>query len=154
LSWTKISGPEDYLLSSTNSTNTTVFFTNAGIYTFRLTADDGQLQGHADVTAVVVEDLLSSTNLLHWTFDEGAGTNVADASGGGRDGRFVGTPVWTTNGVLGGALNFSGTNDCVRQVTNINFLNGLDEFTLSLWLRPGSTNFSRAFFTANDIGTN
>jgi hypothetical protein len=154
LAWTELSGPDGYSFSSTNTTNTTVFFTNTGVYTLRLTADDGQLQGHADVIAIVAADALTATNLLHWPFDEGAGTNVFDISGAGRDGQFVGAPVWTTNGVLGGALSFSGTNDCVRQVRNTNFLNGLSEFTLSLWLKPATTNFNQGFFTANDSGTN
>ena len=154
LSWTELSGPDTFVISSTNTADTTILFTNAGIYRFRLTADDGVLQGHADVIAIVAEDVLSATNLLHWTFDEGAGTNVLDTSGSGRDGQFVGMPVWTTNGVLGGALNFSGTNDCVRQVRNTNFLNGLNQFTLSLWLKPGSTNLDHGCLTANDSGTN
>ena len=97
--------------SSTNTADTTIFFTNLGVYTLRLTADDGLLQGHADVIAIVAAAALVATNLLHWPFDEGAGTNVLDVSGAGRDGQFVGAPVWTTNGVLGGALNFSGTNE-------------------------------------------
>jgi hypothetical protein len=119
LAWTEVSGPAGYTFSSTNTADTTIFFTNVGVYTLRLTADDGQLQGHADVIAIVAADALTDTNSLHWPFDEGAGTNVLDVSGAGRDGEFVGAPVWTTNGVLGGALSFSGTNDCVRQVRSI-----------------------------------
>lgn len=154
LTWTELSGPAGYSFSSTNTADTTIFFTNAGVYTLRLTADDGQLQGHADVRAIVAADALTSTNLLHWTFDEGAGTNALDISGAGRDGQFSGAPVWTTNGILGGALNFSGANDCVRQARNTNFLNGLGEFTLSLWLKPATTNLERGLFAASDSGTN
>lgn len=154
LTWTELSGPDGYSFSSTNTADTTVFFTNAGIYTFRLTADDGQLQGHADVVAVVAADALATTNLLHWPFDDGSGTNVADVSGAGRDGELVGSPVWLTNGVLGGALSFAGTNDCVRQVQHTNFLNGLDQFTLSLWIKPATTNSDQGLFAASDSGTN
>jgi concanavalin A-like lectin/glucanase superfamily protein/Calx-beta domain-containing protein/K319-like protein len=154
LTWTELSGPDGYTFSSTNAADTTILFTNTGIYTLRLTADDGQLQGHADVIAIVAADALASTNMLHWPFDEGSGTNVLDVSGAGRAGQLVGAPVWTTNGILGGALNLSGTNDCVRQVRNTNFLNGLREFTLSLWLKPATTNFDEGFFAASDSGTN
>ncbi len=154
LAWTELSGPDSYSFSSTNTADTTIFFTNLGVYTLRLTADDGLLQGHADVIAIVAADALTATNLLHWPFDEGAGTNVLDVSGAGRDGQFVGAPVWTTNGVLGGALNFSGTNDCVRQVRNTQFLDGLNQFTLSLWLKPATTNFDQGLFAAGDSGTN
>jgi hypothetical protein len=154
LTWSELSGPVSCNFSSTNTADTTVFFTNLGVYTLRLTADDGQLQGHADVMVIVAADALAAMNLLHWPFDEGAGTNVLDVSGAGRDGQFVGTPVWTTNGVLGGALNFAGTNDCVRQVRNTNFLDGLSQFTLSLWLKPATTNFDQGIMAANDSGTN
>jgi hypothetical protein len=154
LTWSVVSGPGGSVFSSTNTANTTILFTNIGIYTLRLTADDGQLQGHADVLAIVAADILAATNLLHWPLDDGTGTNVVDISGGGRDGEFAGAPVWTTNGILGGALNFSGTNDFVRQVRNTNFLNGLSQFTLSLWLKPATTNFDEGFFAASDSGTN
>jgi hypothetical protein len=154
LTWSELSGPDSYSFSSTNTADTTILFTNLGIYVLRLTADDGVLQGHADVIAIVAADALASTNMLHWPFDEGSGTNALDVSGAGRDGRFAGTPVWTTNGVLGGALNFSGTNDCVVQVRNTNFLNGLNALTLSLWVKPAATNFGQGFFTACDSGTN
>ena len=154
LTWSELSGPVSCNFSSTNTADTTVFFTNIGVYTLRLTADDGQLQGHADVIAIVAADAMAATNLLHWPFDEGTGTNVLDVSGAGRDGQFVGAPVWTTNGVLGGALNFAGTNDCVRQVRNTNFLDGLSQFTLSLWLKPATTNFDQGIIAANDSGTN
>lgn len=154
LTWTELSGPSGYAFSSTNTTNTTVLFTNAGIYRLRLTADTGQLQGHADVVAIVAADLLASTALLHWPFDEGAGTNVLDVSGAGLDGQFSGQPVWTTDGVLGGALNFSGTNDWVALAGHTNLLNGLSELTLSLWLKPATTNSSQGFFTAADSVTN
>ena len=154
LTWAVLNGAADYLLSSTNTTNTTIFFTNSGVYTIRLTADDGQLQGFADVHAVVAADLITATNMLHWTLDEGAGTNVLDSSGAGRNGQFVGMPTWTTNGILGGALEFAGTNDYVRQSRNTNFLNGLNAFTLSMWINPGTTNLQNGFFAASSSGTN
>ena len=154
LSWAKVSGPDSLVFGDTNVANTTVLFTNTGAYLLRLTADDGQLQGHADVLVFVGADALSATNILHWTLDEGGGTNVADTSGAGRDGVFSGAPAWITNGVMGGALNFAGTNDCVRQSAGSNLLNGLSAFTVSLWLNPADTDTDRGFLTADDSSTN
>ncbi len=158
LVWSQVSGPANCIFGATNLANTAVQFTNAGIYLLRLTADDGQLQGHADLKVFVTADLLSVSNTLHWTFDEGAGTNVTDVSGAGRDGILDGAPVWLTNGVVGGALNFSGTNDGVRQVASTNgfknVLNGLRAFTVSLWLNPADTNADRGILTADESGTN
>jgi hypothetical protein len=154
LTWSKVSGPDSYIFGDPTTNNTTVLFTNAGVYLLRLTADDGQLQGHADILVFVSSDVLSATNILHWTLDEGSGTNVADTSGNGRDGIFSGLPVWTTNGAIAGALQFSGTNDYVRQSAGSNTLNGLNAFTVSLWLKPSPTNSDCGFLTGDDSGTN
>jgi len=154
LTWTKVSGPDSLVFGDTNAANTTILFTNAGVYLLRLTADDGQLQGHADVLVFVSGEALSATNILRWTLDEGGGTNVADSSGAGRDGVFSGAPAWTTNGALAGALSFAGTNDCVRQSAGSNLLNGLGAFTVSLWLKPALTNADGGFLTADDSDTN
>jgi hypothetical protein len=150
VTWTEVSGPTNFAFGDITNADTTVLFTNAGIYVLRCTADNGYLQGSADVTAIVAADVLTSTNLLHWTFDEDAGTNVDDTSGAGNNGVFAGTPTWTTNGIYGGALNFAGGNDFVRQATNKSFLNGLREFTLSLWIKTGTTNVDGGFFAGAD----
>jgi len=153
--WTKVSGPDSYVFGNSNAASTTVLFTNVGAYTLRLTADDGLLQGHADILVFVSNDVLSATNILHWTLDDGTGTNVLDASGAGRDGVFSGgSPAWDTNGVIAGALSFAGTNDCVRQAAGSNVLNGLNAFTISLWLKPALANTEGGFLTADDGGTN
>jgi len=77
--WSKVSGPDSLVFGDTNQASTTVSFTNSGIYVLRLTADNGQLRGYAEVTAVVGAVELLSSNLLHWTFDDGGGTNVLDS---------------------------------------------------------------------------
>jgi hypothetical protein len=152
--WSQISGPEALSFGSTNELNTTVTFTNVGVYVLRLTADDGQLQGFAELTAVVGPDEMLSTNLLHWALDDGAGTNVFDSSGAGRNGIVAGTPIWVTNGVLGGALSFAGTNSYARQTSGTNFLNGLKEFSLALWIKPTTTNPDQGIFSGDISGTN
>ncbi len=154
LSWFKVSGPDSLFFESTNTADTTVTFTNSGFYTLRLTADDGQLQGHADLIVVVSASDLSVTNILHWPLDELTGTNAADTSGYARDGLLNGPPVWTTNGIIAGALDFAGTNDCVRQVGGSNLLNGLTAFTVSLWVKPAADFADRGLVTADDSATN
>ncbi len=47
-----------------------------------------------------------------WLLDEGSGNEVADASGNGNDGEFVGNPKWI-EGVFGSALHFNGRNDMI-----------------------------------------
>jgi len=155
VAWTELSGPTNFGFSELTNADTGVFLTNAGIYVFQCTANNGHLQGSAEVTAIVAADVLTSTNLLHWTFDEGAGTNVNDISGAGNNGVLVGTPAWTSNGIIGGALNFDGGDDYVRQASNTSFLDGLPAFTLSLWIKPGTRNVDGGFFAgADDTYTN
>jgi hypothetical protein len=152
--WSKVSGPDSLVFGDTNQASTTVSFTNSGIYVLRLTADDGDLQSFAEVTAVVGAVELLSSNLLHWSFDEGSGTNVLDSSGAGNNGVLAGRPTWITNGVLGGALSFAGGNDSVRGTNAISQLDGLKAFSLSLRVKRDGTNADQGIFTAADSGTN
>jgi hypothetical protein len=154
MTWTNLSGNSGAVFEDPTTNNTTVVFTKTGIFHLRLTADDGVLQGHADLLVFVSAAVLSATNILHWTLDEGSGTNVADSSPYGRDGKFSGSPTWVTNGALNAALKFSGTNDCVRQTAGSNTLNGLKAFTVALWVKPSPTNVAQGFLAADDVGTN
>ena len=154
LTWSEVSGPDSYVFGDTNAADTTVQFTNAGIYQLRLTADNGVFQGHADILVFVGADDLSEPDILHWTFDEGSGTNVADTSGNGRSGILSGYPAWITNGIIAGALQFYGTNDCVRQSAGSNTLNGLRAFTVALWIKPALTNSDRGILTGDDSDGN
>ena len=55
-----------------------------------------------------------STLVGWWRFDDGTGTTAADSSGNGNDGTLMGSLTWTTDGKMGGALQFpaSGYVDC------------------------------------------
>ncbi len=148
LTWTEENGLNSYTFDNTNLTNTAVFFTNAGVYRLRLTADDGILQGYDEITVVVGPAQLIPQTTLDWPFDEGAGTVAHDISGLGHDGLLFGNPAWTTNGVIGEALNFFGANDFVQQTNGGNVLDGHNVFSLSLWVRSATTNLDQGIFTA------
>jgi len=150
VTWSEVSGPETLAFANTSTTNTTVTFAGPGVYDLHLMAANGTLQSSADVTVVVAADQLDVTNSLHWPLDEGTGTNVHDISGSGRNGEFSGFPSWTTNGVIAGALVFHGTNDYVHQTSGPNLLNGLNAFTVSLWIKPATTNATCGFVAASD----
>jgi hypothetical protein len=155
LTWTEENGRDGYRFDTMNLTNAAVFFTNAGVYRVRLTADDGVLQGFDERTVVVGAATLTPDRLLDWPFSEGEGTNVHDYSGLGHDGTPTGGAAWTTNGLLGyGMMFFGGSNDAVQQVSGRNVLNGRNAFTLSLWLKA-ATNvlaFDQGIFTAGGAG--
>ena len=69
-----------------------------------------------------------------YSFDEGNGGTLYDASGNGNDGTLSG-PVWTGTGRHGGALSFDGANDLVTipDATSLDLTTGL---TLEAWVNP------------------
>lgn len=154
LTWTNISGPNTFSFGTTNQLTNTASFTNGGVYVLRLIADDGQLSSYADVTVMVDTLGRLSTNLLHWNFEEPSGTTVLDASGNGHPGTVVGPANRVTNGISGGALNLTGTNNFVREVMDSALLNGRKQFSLSFWIKPTATTPALGLFTADSSGTN
>ncbi len=151
--WKKMNGPDTLEFGDTNLANTTVLFTNVGVYVLRLTADDGLLQGFAELTVVLGAQEFLSTNGLHWALNEEIGTNVSDISGAGRNGTWTGNPNWNTNGVMVGSAQFSGTNDFIEQTSDTNVLDGLKAFSISFWINSAIGNADQGIFSAHS-GTN
>ncbi|MDF7822662.1 PKD domain-containing protein [Pontiellaceae bacterium B12227] len=86
------------------------------------------------VVGLILTATTQATLVGHWTFDETSGTNAVDSSGNGYDGTVV-NPVWTTNGVIGGALEMNGT-DCEVIGFSSNLLSTVtNEITISFWAR-------------------
>ncbi len=69
-----------------------------------------------------------------YSFDEGAGTTVADASQNGNGGT-IGTATWSTQGRFGNALSFNGTNAHVT-VADSSSLDLTTGMTLEAWVFP------------------
>ena len=78
-----------------------------------------------------------------WQLDEGTGTTTKDASANGNNGTFQGNPQWVT-GVIGGALKFNGTSDCVvcGDAPQLALTNAL---TITCWVNPADFTGDRAF---------
>jgi hypothetical protein len=70
----------------------------------------------------------------YWNFNEAAGTIAHDYSGNGKNGTLVNSPVWT-NGKLGGALSFNGSN--TKVTTNLSISSGA--VTISAWVYRNDT---------------
>ena len=77
----------------------------------------------------------------HWKLDETSGTVAADSSGLGNGGTLVGSPIWSTNAVYGGGIEYDYTdgNDYVELPSTI-ALDDLQEsdYTLATWFKPSS----------------
>jgi hypothetical protein len=76
-----------------------------------------------------------------WRFDEGSGTVANDSSGNGNDGTFNGDPQWV-DGILGGALEFDGTDDYI-EVPDNESLHLWERFTLAAWIYQVESSSSR-----------
>jgi hypothetical protein len=87
---------------------------------------------------------LSTTSLAaglvgHWTFDEGAGTQVRDSSGNSRHGAIFGTNwTWTAGRFPGGALSLGGT-DQVTVGGGFGFPQATRSYSVSAWVRVTET---------------
>ncbi len=157
VTWTNLSGLEALAFGDVTQTNTTVSFTNTGVYVLRLTASDGFLSRYDEVTVVVgaferLTNNVAGEELLHWAFDDGSGPIVSDTSGHSRNGLIQGSLGWTTNGISGGALALTGANNFVQATHDSGFLEGLTRFTISGWIHPTLVPTTSGLLTANDSG--
>lgn len=69
--------------------------------------------------------------ILHYAFDKDEGGKVTDLSGKGHDGTVRGAE-WKHDGIAGGAMSF----DANKYVDTGCNLSGMDEITVSGWVRP------------------
>jgi hypothetical protein len=98
-----------------------------------LVATGGSHKSSADAaTAAVTANGLVAA----YSFDEGTGTNVADASGTGNGGTVTGA-TWSTAGKHGGALSFDGAGDFVT-VADTASLDLSAAMTVEAWVFPTS----------------
>src|SRR5256885_464185 len=73
-----------------------------------------------------------------YSFNEGTGTTVTDASGTGNTGTVSGT-AWTAAGKYGGALSFNGTTAQVT-IPDAASLRLTSAMTLEAWVNPSAGN--------------
>lgn len=111
--------------------------TATGMYKIYALAKSGTSTISTFVKQITVSEQQITKNpnlLVHWKFDEGSGTTALDSSGNQHDGLISGA-TYSDNGVYGKALNFNGAGDFVLDDDGENYLNGLSEITLSLWVK-------------------
>ncbi len=89
----------------------------------------------AEGTRDVAKDLTGGLIAL-WTFDDGRGEIARDSSGKGNHGTVVGRAKWT-KGIIGGALEFDGTNDFVS-ISNEGSFDIKDRITVAAWIKVDS----------------
>jgi len=131
--WQMVEGPDVVTIDSPTSAETTVIITVPGLYTFSLTADDGQLTG-TDEVIVDVWPFGNSGLIVHLPLDG----DVRDVVGGfptmlvdGADGDHA-----YVDGIDGQALQLSGTQDNTdNDYVSIDFVYA-NSGTIALWFQP------------------
>ena len=68
--------------------------------------------------------------IIHYTFDEGYGTQIQDSSGNGNHAQLIANPSWVT-GRSGYAVSFNG----ISQYGETNYVDHLPRWTVSVWIR-------------------
>src|SRR5215467_3779853 len=72
----------------------------------------------------------------YWSFDEGRGDAVGDASGSGNAGTLSNNPQWTTGKLGAGALNFPGHG--LVTIPNNPSLSPASQITVAFWARQST----------------
>ncbi len=112
-SWTRISGPGSVTFADPQSAFTRASFSEAGLYTLRLTADDSELTASDDVTVTVNEGPVNYPPTVSAGDDQTIPLpqNFANLAGSvADDGQPVGSSVAIAWSVLGGPGNVTFTN--------------------------------------------
>ena len=82
------------------------------------------------------EDVNDPTLIAHWPLDEAQG-NIAYDNAGICDGKLLGDPVWEpTGGVVDGALQLDGVDDCIVTDSIPNSIKG--PFSVLVWVKGGA----------------
>jgi hypothetical protein len=74
----------------------------------------------------------------YWSFDEGTGNTVNDDSDGTNDGMIYGAS-WTSDAVIGNALEFDGIDDYVEVPSSSSLNFGKRDFSLLAWIKTDNS---------------
>jgi hypothetical protein len=99
--------------------------------------DEVRIYNYALSEAAISRDMTIPVDnglVAAYSFDEGTGTVLGDASGHGNHGTIDGA-TWTNEGRFGGALAFDGVDDAVA-VSDASTLDLTTSFTLEAWVYP------------------
>ncbi|HKW31117.1 MAG TPA: LamG-like jellyroll fold domain-containing protein [Verrucomicrobiae bacterium] len=136
-----VAGATYYILTATNLTLSPMALWNR--ISTNVFSSGGRFTNSSPINASVPEEFfVIGTNtpitipglVAAYSFDEGSGTTVFDASGNGNNG-IIGGASWTTSGKYGNALVFDGVSTLVT-INNSASLQLGTAMTLEAWVNP------------------
>lgn len=91
--------------------------------------------------------------IVYYPFDEAGGKTASDKSRNNNDATLVGNASWEPEGgKFGGALKLDGAGSSAEDVDGGDYINGLDAFTVSVWVKSDSVGHDRGIFHGIDPG--
>ena len=89
--------------------------------------------------------------IVYYPFDEAAGKTASDNSKNNNDGELMGTAAWAPNeGKIEGAARFDGGEGSVVDPNGADYINGLEAFSISVWVKSDSVGHDRGIVFAVD----
>jgi len=127
----------DTTITGTTFTDSSLNVSTSYSYIVRAQDAAGNLGPYSNVATTTT--LATNPNLVaSYAFDEGAGTTLADVSGGGHNGTIV-NATWAAVGKFGKALAFNGNNALVT-IPDAPALRLTTGMTLEVWVNPTGSN--------------
>ena len=94
---------------------------------------------------------LDSGLIVYYTLDEADGNTASDDSKNDNDAKLVGGASWEPNGgKIGGALKLDGALSSAEDADGGEYINGLDAFSVSVWVKSDTIPHNRGIFIAAD----
>ena len=89
--------------------------------------------------------------LIYFPFDEGSGQTASDKSGNNNDADLIEGAKWKPNGgKIGGAVELDGAGAAVEDAKGADYINGLDAFSISVWVKSDSVGHDRGIVFGKD----
>ncbi len=89
--------------------------------------------------------------LIYLPFDERSGQTAADSSGNNNDANLIDGAKWKPNGgKIGGAVELDGAGAVVEDPNGADYINGLDAFSISVWVKSDSVGHDRGIVFGTD----
>src|SRR5581483_207551 len=106
---------------------------------------NGQIDDvHIYNIALSAKSVADLATIDYWTFDEGSGTNAADASGNSRTAILQSGASWATGKVGSSALSLNGTSNSYADVPTT-VVNTTESFSVAAWVKLNSLSGSQTF---------